>query len=151
MQFYGGDMFRRVRDHADDVFCSLPPMAHIDSTGLNSSSGVPTAPPIDMRRFNNRDNPCFHGDCVVQMADGSFKRVAEVVRGDTVMDVHGNVETVMCVVRTEVDGGFTELVELPSKLVSSDVSLPLLVTPWHPVVVQQSWSFPAIISPDPID
>jgi len=132
VQHYGGSVFRHVRDHADEVFCNLPPPGD-------------KAKNIDMKeQYNNRDNPCFHGDCEVQMADGSLKRASEVVQGDKVMGASGCTETVMCVVRTEIDGGVTELVELPSKLNGSG---PLLVTPWHPVLVQQSWSFPAMVSP----
>eukprot|EP01041_Mallomonas_annulata_P011877 gene11877-24887_t len=67
VQNYGGSVFREVRDHADDVFCKLPP---------------PGVVKVDMTQFNNRSNPCFHGDCTVRMSDGSTKLVREVRKGD---------------------------------------------------------------------
>eukprot|EP01041_Mallomonas_annulata_P011876 gene11876-24886_t len=93
MQFYGGDMFKDVRDYADEVFCSLPAPTVIGpvvvaAAAQHSNAATPAArspapiPQIDMRRFNNPNNPCFHGDCTVRMSDGTTKLVREVRKGD---------------------------------------------------------------------
>lgn len=153
VQFYGGSLFRSIRDFADDQFCSLPapvpkpkpaPMYSQSSYSQFSGGGqgAPAAPvpsaPINMASFNSRDQPCFHGDCTVSVCvDGvwAVKAVHEVRRGDR---LEGGV--VRCVVRTDCPGGRSPLVSVGAKGQEQDL---LLVTPWHPVQVGVAWVFPA--------
>merc|ERR1712118_120280 len=66
------------------------------------------------------------------MADGSYKPLNTVSKGDYVMIPTGEAK-VTCVVKTLCTGGETQLVELPGGL---------LATPWHPVRVAGEWRFP---------
>jgi len=133
IQHYGGNLFRDIRDIADDIFCKLPPPTP-------SLTTTPSAPQVSsMSYFHNSSAPCFAGTCIVQMGDGSTKQVCKVAAGDFVYT--GQLEEpvkVLCVVKTEVRGGKANLVLLEGGL---------LVTPYHPVKVNGDWKFPVEIAP----
>jgi hypothetical protein len=97
-------------------------------------------------QFNNRDNPCFHGNNLVLMADGTHKLVREIKRGDAINAGFGGMNKISyieCVVRTELDNKEANLVEL----YDATKNVNLLVTPWHPVLIDGAWSFPVMLSP----
>jgi len=125
VQVYGGKLFQQLRDRADDIFVKLPP----PKPSCNTS-----APPVaSMGAYHSSGNPCFHGTCVVQMADGSLKKVNQISRGDRVVTPAITAAEVVCVVKTVCPQGTAQLVELPGGL---------LVTPYHPVLVDGKWQFP---------
>lgn len=37
---------------------------------------------MDMAYYYNAAGGCFEGNCIVNMADGSFKKVKEIQKGD---------------------------------------------------------------------
>ena len=43
---------------------------------------------INMGSYVSNSGPCFTGDCMVKMSDGSEKRVDELKKGDTVQGNH---------------------------------------------------------------
>merc|ERR1711998_51794 len=90
--------------------------------------------PVDMSMYNNMSNPCFHGESLVSMADGSTKAVRDLRKGDLVANANGTAE-LQCVVKTLCAGSKQQLVELPGGL---------RVTPYHPVKGPEgNWCFPA--------
>jgi len=98
VQNYGGKLFRSVRDAIDDIFMKLP--APKPSTSSYGSRGYSTyTTPVSMSVFNNSSNPCFDGDCLVTMADGSFKSVKDIRMGDRVVS-NGCIAIVKCVLKT---------------------------------------------------
>lgn len=128
VQLYGGKIFSQIRDLADDIFVKLPPpvpsIKHYGSTN--------TAP-VSMSTYYCSGNPCFHGDCVTRMADGSYQKVRFISKGDQVMTPSGKAAEVICVVKTLCVRGVAELVELQGGLV---------ITPYHPVRLEGKWHFP---------
>ena len=105
VQHYGkGELFNTIRDEMDSLFCSLP--APTPSIYVGNSSGSP-ASPIDMSAFNNSDNPCFHGSCIVKLFDGSIKFVKDIRRGDRLYP-HGGI--VKYVLRTICNNGEAQMV-----------------------------------------
>jgi hypothetical protein len=78
------------------------------------------------KRYNNANNPCFHGSCTVRLIDGSIKFVKDVRRGDRLFP-HG--ETVNYVVRTVCTNGKADMVLVCSIciLYSKETSLISLV------------------------
>jgi hypothetical protein len=148
---YGGALFRQERDRAEDIFSSLPPP--IPSCAVNgegrrgsgmSSSGISSAQaPQFQQLFNHVSNGCFHPSCLVSLADGSQKRISELVKGDRLArpDVAGAgiAPTVVCVVQTDTNGGVEELVSLNQGA--------LVLTPWHPIWDRGRWAFPHDLSP----
>lgn len=131
VQHYGGSPFQEVRDIADDIFVQLP--APKPSRKVKARS----AAPVNMARtYYSRSNPCFDGSTsTVEMADGSFKLVRDCRKGDEVRTCEGK-SKIRCVVKTLV-APETELCELPSGL---------LLTPWHPIRVNNEWVFPSSVA-----
>lgn len=163
VQLYGGNLFQSQRDFADDAFNTLPPPTPSVSRTMPAYSnqgrgaGASRNPrsssrPVSMSCFNSASAPCFHGDCLVHMEDGSLKPVADIRRGDRVScNVHQQFNSkttnqsaeVECVVETQTKTGHLDLVHFEDGL---------QVTPYHPIFgVQQtgdvsaslpSWHFP---------
>jgi len=183
VQLYGGKIFREIRDHADEVFISLPPPTPTGyrfqaqqqsyARGVGSHAAAPAAAPpapVNMRNFNRCDAPCFHGDCLVSLGDGSMKCVRNVRKGDKLLtrmwlgksagagDVdlyEDGVAEVELVLKTEMDKGVADLVALypvhraAAGAGSETVRSPLLVTAWHPVMGEKNtWEFPVEASPN---
>lgn len=122
VQVYGGKLFSDQRDRADDIFVKLPPPKPSYHT---------SAPVQSMSYYHSSANPCFHANSLVKMANGNFKRVGDVKKGNQVATASGAAK-VICVVKT-LCKGTAHLVELGNGL---------LVTPFHPVRVGGKWAFP---------
>ena len=137
VQVYGGALFEKMQDAADDLFMSLPPptptrdVSTYGNSGGGGGGSSASRPQVSMASYNSRSGPCFDGGCRVSMDGGAEKAVRDVVAGDA---VRGGAR-VACVVKTVMPAGRAELVELPGGL---------LVTPWHPVRDRASgdWRFP---------
>merc|ERR1719353_1669044 len=91
MQHYGGDVFRDVRDVADDKFNELPapvpsrPPARQHAPGGFGGAAVPfNAAPISMAQFNNACGGCFASGRVL-LATGERREVSEVAKGDRLL------------------------------------------------------------------
>jgi len=137
VQHYGGPLFIEFRDIGDDIFDKLPPPKPSRHRSGNGSSHRA----ISMRNYNSCNNPCFHGLCVVDMADGTRKRVDQLKKGDHVRVprteeandvIPASSAAILCVVRTAC-GPSTDLAVFPGGLA---------ITPYHPVWVGDTWVFP---------
>ena len=151
LQHYGGKLFRSLRDEVDDIFVKLPPPQPtfpIDNTGgyRRGHGGVAhvSRPVASMNVYHMASNPCFDGECLIAMADGSHKPVKSIKKGDRIAthshnnNHNNNSAEVQCVVKTLCAEGKTLLVELEGGL---------RVTPYHPVRQSGSsrWHFPCTI------
>lgn len=103
----------------DTVFNGLPPQP---PTGEVPRSAAPLQ---SMAAYNNSDDPCFAGWSLVQLFDGSVKRVDAIVKGDRM----ANGGTILAVVRTYT-AGTAALVRLRRR---GDTNVGLWITPYHPV------------------
>lgn len=150
VQFYGDDKFRKVRDEIDLIFDQLPapkPSKSI-SYSYSSSSSYGFTPsysssyrsytPVSMSTYNSSDTGCIHGDCVVKMHDGSFKKISDIRKNDLVATPSGTGATVLCVVRTDCTG---------QKVHMSSFGDGLRLTPYHPVRINGEWMFPLDVNP----
>lgn len=147
VQHYGGALFNRVRDAADDIFMSLPPPTptapSYDNYGGGGGGGTQSAP-VNMRAFYNAAAGCLDGDCSVSLSNGDTKKVRELQRGDQVAcnlvstSLQGDKlsAAVECVVKMKC-GGSVDLVETREGL---------RITPWHPIFIGGKWQFPADLS-----
>lgn len=129
IQHYGGSLFISIRDVIDDLFCKLPP----PKPSVKSTSSYSVAPVGSMNVYYNRSAPCFDGSCKVLMANGTYKRVDNVKKGDFIMSINNLPAQVVCVIKTLCYQSKTQLVELKGGL---------LVTPYHPVRIENKWYFP---------
>lgn len=164
--YYGGRLFQQHRDRADELFSNLPPPVASHQVRSNIDSGGKTQPVNFAAAFNSSNNPCFHHDALVRMQDASYTKVSDLKKGDQVAAVclppaHAHAQQhesrggsstlgaaqrtapiaaprVVCVVRTDCMGAREKLVALNGGK--------LLVTPWHPVCVEDVWVFPAEIA-----
>lgn len=134
-----GQLFSTLRDSIDELFCSLPaPTPSNPVPPVPSATGVSGHAPVSMRSFNDSSNPCFAGDSLVLLADGSHRRVQDVRRGDRVACGARAGACVVCVVVSPCRGGQASLVALPGGL---------HVTPWHPIRINGQWRFPSELRP----
>mmetsp|Transcript_26881 Transcript_26881/g.84236 ORF Transcript_26881/g.84236 Transcript_26881/m.84236 type:complete len:801 (-) Transcript_26881:31-2433(-) len=133
VQAYGGDLFRALRDAADDAFNELPPPTPTRPAArrgrMTGGRMMPVPTMTSMRVYNSRSNGCFHGKSVVTQLLPSGKRVEkrldEVRMGDRLLTGAGTFVPVRCVVKTVSNDGTFDLVTLPGS--------GLCLTPWHPV------------------
>ncbi|ORZ31233.1 hint-domain-domain-containing protein [Catenaria anguillulae PL171] len=131
VQHYGGPLFNTLRDKMDRIFDDLPPaVPSIRQYVDRRTNTVRASAPVSMASYNSRADPCFGGDCLIAMADGSTKKVGHVRKGDLVKTEQG-----------------AALVECVLKTVKPDPSLlvrlgNLAITPWHPVKHHGKWAFP---------
>jgi Mg-chelatase subunit ChlD len=136
MQSYGGRAFEALRDAADKIFMSMPAPTPsrrvIDASGASCRASVMSSSAYS-RSYYNSSNACFAGDCIVTMADGSYKLVWHVKKGDVIMTPGGGSATVACVVKTLTENGRCDLVQLDNGLKS---------TPYHPIMWNGVWTFP---------
>lgn len=127
VQFYGGELFKKLRDNADEIFIKLPPPKASRKTQTTKTVS-------SMASYHNTYGGCFHGDSKVHMSNGSFKKVKEIRKGDQIFDRNGRSSTVACVVKLLARNNEMEMVTLKDGL---------CVTPFHPVSQPgQSWDFP---------
>jgi len=124
VQEYGGDTFQQMRDHLDDLFNNLKPP--------EPSRAVRGSHNFSMASYNRSSGPCFTGDTLVQMADGTSIVCSEIQKGDMVATTKGHAE-IRCVVKTPCNKA--NIVEYKG----------LQVTQWHPVKVKGVWSFPVYL------
>ena len=145
VQFYGGALFKQIRDEADDAFNNLPvPTPKKDSffhDGGPVMGGVyvggttrTVSMPARMSSYNCSGGGCFDGEGMVSMADGSTKPVKDLLKGDKVKSRNNQEATVICILSTRM--------KKPLSMVNINGTL---LTPWHPVVHDGEWKFPAKI------
>lgn len=149
VQFYGGDLFRHLRDAAEEVFLTLPPPTPTASHSRREGGYAAPRPAVNMQSYHNSSTTCFEGTGMVTMEGFGTKLVRDVCPGDRVLcgvGAHIVVAEVSLVVKTKCDdspNGKTEFVKLDTT--------GLVVTPWHPVWESYSrqWIFPRD-SPDAV-
>jgi len=140
VQFYGGEIFRALRDHAvtqfnsHDIEISRPPQNQSFRSGSRGSSRSISRPSLNLRTpstaFNVNSGPCFSPDSKVFMHDNSVKLVSDIKKDDEIRTSNGCKAKVVCVIHTKS----------PTKY--STFPTGLKITPWHPVLIDDEWKFP---------
>jgi hypothetical protein len=106
IQYYTTPDFTTEQKRIEDIFCNLTPP---NPTGhVNSYDNNVVVAPTNMNAYYNQYGGCFDGNGLVKMADGSYKRVQDIVKGDK---VYGG-DVIDCIIRTEVADNMTEFVSL---------------------------------------
>jgi len=141
VQHYSGVLFESIRDELNDIFNSLPPpvasIKHSDYGITNSPSNIRniyTTPraPVSMASYNNNTSGCFSGECSVLMFDNSLKLVKDIRVGDNVMLPDTTCATVTHVTKVKCQNNKVNLTQIGD----------LLITPWHPILMNNVWTFP---------
>ncbi|KAJ3300319.1 hypothetical protein HDU76_006122, partial [Blyttiomyces sp. JEL0837] len=159
VQFYSGELFDKLRDDISEIFLTIPAPTPSRNRWANRGGGrgsarvgqgmggipagvpvvAPHVPQINMRAYHNSSNPCFDGGAKVLVKGVGLRKVTELCRGDLV-DVGGGCwGKVSCVVETSVPKGCVgaTVVRLPGS--------GLVLTPWHPVLIDGVWRFPCTV------
>ena len=144
----------KIVDKAENIFENMaPPEPSVDKNNLFRSSGnhyrslnhgTPTPggigailpPPSNftMRSFSQPVGGCFHPDCFVDTLDGKTK-LRFLKSGDSVKTKNG-FKKIKCVIKTKCENDEAKLVKYNN----------LLVTPWHPIKINNKWTFPATLN-----
>jgi len=136
VQHYFGTVAKDLLADADAAFSKLPPPKP-SREGCGVASGAAMA-----RAYHYRGNGCVAGDSLARLFDGTSKPVADVVKGDTLVDALTNGPAVVrCVVRTRMLD--------PALYAVGDVR----ATAWHPCKLPggDRWSFPAEVTMPVVD
>jgi len=122
VQNYKSELFNQYQSEIENIFITLTPP---------EPSYKPTTQISTMGSYYNSGGVCYHSGCKVSMANGYYKYVDSVKKGDKVKTSDG-IATVRAVVKSEM---FREI-----KMVRFDSGL--LITPYHPIRVNETWHFP---------
>lgn len=145
LQIYGGDLFHQIQTEGDVAFTTLPPPVPSDAplkAAANAygyyGGAIPlaTTTPVSMASWHNQSGGCFNGDCKILMADGSRQTIKTVRAGDFVKTPSGD-QKVYALVVCGSHLSSQPMVQLGN----------LSITPWHPIMVEDKWVFPASLAP----
>jgi uncharacterized protein YegL len=131
VQHFGGTMFKKLLDEADDIFTRLPPPKASRKVNRSSQSSQSMVP-INMNNYVSRNNTCFHGLSKVLMHNYTLKNANEVRKGDYVKLANGKKCIIECVVKTVLN----------SEINMITLNDNLHLTPYHPVKINNEWYFP---------
>ena len=129
IQHYGGKLFQNMKDKIDDIYTNMPP-----PKPSKSISEVKVSKQEFTTMFNNVAGGCFHPSSQVLTVNNCFKQIDKIVKGDKLIDSKGNINTVLCVIK--IDGNDIKLIDIEG----------LLITPYHPIKLNNQWVFPKDIS-----
>jgi hypothetical protein len=121
-------VFNQCRDVLDKAFDNLPPPA--PSRPIKDNKGQQKSSRVDMRKYHRRDNPCFTGECRILMGNGQQLPVKDL-KPDMEVKTRIGTAKVCAVVATKVKGA-------PISAIGR-----LRITPWHPILAGDLWTFPA--------
>jgi hypothetical protein len=76
---------------------------------------------------------CFHGPCIVLLANGLTKLVKDIRKGDVVKTPDGLKATVTYVIKILRKNKKASMVSFDNGLI---------ITPWHPIRINGKWTFP---------
>ena len=138
LQVYGGALFREIQSLAEKAFGELPPPIPSSAPAKATAYGggyIASQTPQSMAVFHNASGGCFAPTSRVLMADGSRKEIQSLVAGEVVLTPSGPTP-------------ITAVVVCGSKKTSQPMSQidGLCITPWHPIMVNGVWQFPASIA-----
>jgi uncharacterized protein YegL len=153
---FGGLCFNEIVNRASDIFDSIPPPTPSIRSSLQSSSQSSSQNPlyrslggaapslashyINMAVYNNPNGGCFSGDSKMLLANGDFKLVKDLKKGDKVLsladpyDIKSGLKEakIVCILKI-LTGGCVNMVS---------TNKGLKITPWHPIITHGIWMFP---------
>ena len=129
IQQYGGKLFQNMKDKIDDIYTNMPP-----PKPSNNVNEIKISKQQFTTMFNNVEGGCFHPSSQVLTVNNCFKQIDKIIKGDKLVDSKGNINTVLCVIK--INGNNIKLIDIEG----------LLITPYHPIKINNEWVFPKDIS-----
>jgi hypothetical protein len=111
-----------------DKFCSQDCETNYDTHNPDDSSSDDNS-----RGGDDGGDGCFHGNCVVSLANGLTKLVKDIRKGDILKTPDGLEATVTYVIKILRQNKKASLIQFENGLI---------ITPWHPVRINGHWVFP---------
>ena len=126
IQIYGGQLFQKMKDKIDDIYTNMPP-----PKPSNSVNEFKVSQQQFTTMFNNVNGGCFHPSSHILMTGNYYKQIDKITKNDKIVDVKGNIATVICIIKINCNG--------KCSMVNIDG---LLITPYHPIKLNNEWIFP---------
>ena len=143
LQIYGGAPFHDHQEMGDKIFCDLPPLEPTGqsystsgygygSASASASASTISAAPLNMGAiFHDPSGGCFAPECEVLMADGTRKTIKSIKKDDLVWTPDGPASVLLHI----TIGSYNRA--QPMCRIGK-----LLITPWHPILLDNRWIFP---------
>ena len=140
---FGGAVFEALVDKSSDIFNNLkPPTPSLIVHNTSPSTGnVFYRSLSSMASYNDPQGGCVDSYCMINMFNGTSKRLKDVKKFDIVKSIDKNNKIVgakvLCVVETIIESGTRDYVSVNG----------VLITPWHPIKFglhgkEETWCFP---------
>lgn len=132
LQVYGGELFHQLQTVGDKAFDELPPPVPSGAPPKATYANPVTSLRSLTQSFNNPSGGCFHGNCEVLMADFTRCPIKNIQPGASVWTPSGPASVIALVTCN------TKNKSQPMSQIDG-----LSITPWHPIRMKGTWSFPA--------
>ena len=133
LQLYKSEYFVEMQKSLNDIFNNLPSPTPSLKFSYNDNNNIPST----LASINNVDNGCFHPMAMIEMANGTTKRICDITNEDTVATPEGEARVIK----------ITNYVTEKSKAIFVEFPSGLKLTRYHPVLVltesfNTEWMFP---------
>ena len=142
---FGGEVFEALVDKSSDIFNNLkPPTPSLIVHSATPSTGnviYRSLASISMSSYNDPRGGCVDSYCMINMFNGTSKRLKDVQKFDIIKSIDKNNKIVgakvLCVLETIIESGYRDYVNVNG----------VLITPWHPIKFglhgkEETWCFP---------
>jgi hypothetical protein len=133
IQHYGGVLCKAERDKSEKIFIEMPPPIPSNPYTRPRGAVATAAPRTTMDSYMNRGGGCFQGDCPVKLESNVLAKISELKKGDLVK-AGEKFYPVKCLIKMSFPNN--------QPMVKLGNSKKLIITPYHPVLKDDVWTFP---------
>lgn len=138
LQIYGGELFHTLQDIGDKIFANLPALKPTGRIPMsrNSTNTVQSNTPVRMSNvLYNPNGGCWAPKSLVRMADNTYIPIEDIKVGMNIWTIKGSavVEYIIVINTKDINQPMCKLNNL-------------IITPWHPVFIDNKWEYPANIT-----
>ncbi len=137
---FGGEIFEKIVDTASDIFDTLPPPTPSMMQSHRRSGVSRSVPPVSLASYNQVNNGCIVGTSKINLADGTFKNVEDLTKGDMVLSLSNPEDVTSAKISASVVCILKTLVTDKTSIIT--FANGLKITPWHPIIYNGEWKFP---------
>ena len=135
LQIYGGELFHQMQDLGEAIFNALPalkPTGRIPATTTTTTTATGAAM---SQVFYNSSGGCWAPGSKVRMYDDSFMAIDAIRSGMKVLTKDG-IATVEYTIALGTNMPTQSMCKINN----------LIITPWHPVLIDDKWTHPIAIT-----
>lgn len=140
IQHFCSEEFKYIRDIINELCDTLPEpqptQRHSDRYYANRGYNVQQAPRAVNVRSYEQFGGCIHPECLIKTPTG-FIELDFIKKGDEVINSEGTISIVECITHHKCPNNQANLCKIGC----------LLITPYHPIINNNSWQFPIDINP----